>query len=299
MRELIYLSDGKLRQFLPEPIPRWRRVGRFKATVNVPIGSISLDSGSSDKSMIERDHFEKVINHVALRAKWFETEELRTGEWIFFEEWLNYRTLLPRGKPAAVVFINLFPNSVEPRRLLLHGSAKHLLGSAPFSEEQKFRAPSYSGGSDFYDLLRILPDLIRPLDVGTNAGHLEHPYSSEFQTGAPALSQIFEEQINNLVFTLDHDGSLSADTAAWMAGYARVTGKFSTFLPETVVASPLYVELCTPPNDDDPTLRPAPRMWTTPDRLPADHPLQRMAEHFKSLTGGANGPTGDLQRRNR
>ena len=61
------------------------------------------------------------------------------------------------------------------RRLLLHGSAKHLLGSEPFPEKQVFRGPSYSDANTFVDSLCILPDLIRPLNVGTNVEHLKQP----------------------------------------------------------------------------------------------------------------------------
>jgi hypothetical protein len=114
MRELIYLSEAKLGQFRPE------RGRRFRVReIGVPgIGQVGVDPPADS-------HLDDVVDHLAGIARWYTEDDLATGDWVQFETSLGY-----------TIFESLLLFAEPPcdRRLVLHGSAVHLLGGVPVSE---------------------------------------------------------------------------------------------------------------------------------------------------------------------
>jgi hypothetical protein len=92
MREFVYLSDAKLRQFVPEP----RRFGRQGAIkVATPLGGVDLEP-SQDPERSRLQHLQQVMRRIDLEAEWFTEPDLRPGRWIQFEAPLN---LVPLNGP--------------------------------------------------------------------------------------------------------------------------------------------------------------------------------------------------------
>jgi hypothetical protein len=258
MRELVYLSDRKLRQFLPDPVPRWRRLGHIRAEVKAPLGSVSIEPTLPNDVAAQRAHLEKVIANVEQNAQWFESDALHPGEWIFLEEQLNYRTFRAPGEIEVVLFLNLNRNNPGQTRLLLHGSPEHLSGPAPRGYSLETNYGSASDRPIFTDLVGVLPDLIKDLDSGIDlqALHSDGPYH-EARKRSVWGPYTLEDQIKEIVKAFDK--SNHSVTAAWLSGYARVTAVFDpelyrnpfdaghNYVKAVVVASPLYLEYCSPP----------------------------------------------------
>jgi hypothetical protein len=231
-----------MQQFLPDPPPRWRRLGRFRAEVKAPIGSISVEPQvPDDKSWTKADDLNKVTDYIEQHFQWFTSEQVRAGEWIYFEDWLNYRVFRPHRRTSIVLFYNLNHPDTGQTRLLLHGSAEHLRGSAPTDGQLRLDSlsPSPSDGPWFRDMLPTLPKIIDKLAARPGA-----------RTG---IARNLEWDIKDVVQALDQ--SNTSETAAWLTGYAKVSARITASSGESspgglVVASPLYVEAQQPPADD-------------------------------------------------
>ena len=114
MRELIYLSEAKLRAFRPE------RGRRFRVReIGVPgIGPVGVDPPADS-------HRDDVVDLLAGIARWYTEDGLATGDWVQFETSLGYTIFEP---------LLLFAEPPGDRRLVLHGSPRHLLGGVPVTE---------------------------------------------------------------------------------------------------------------------------------------------------------------------
>ncbi|MFF3062174.1 SAVMC3_10250 family protein [Streptomyces sp. NPDC057909] len=97
MRELVYLSDRKLGQFVPESRRRWigRRLTAFRATT--PVGGLELEAAAdSDSERQKQKHLALVISRIEEQALWFQDPAARAGRWVYFEAPLNVVvTVLP------------------------------------------------------------------------------------------------------------------------------------------------------------------------------------------------------------
>jgi hypothetical protein len=244
MREFIYLSDRKLQQFLPEPIPKWRRMGSLKAQINAPIGSISVESSSAnDNQAAKVAQLQSVMRHVEQTAKWYDADDVQAGDWIFFEERINYWVIQVSRGSAVVLFLNLAQDEIGRARLLLHGSPEHLTSGVKAQDRLRSESDSLSpsDGSRFRDMLPVLRKVVRSLG---SVSKKHEPY------GARNLSW----DMQDVVFALDKSNTPA--TAMWLAGYARVTARIEASSAKgtkatLVAASPLYLELLMPPDGED------------------------------------------------
>ncbi|MFD8817686.1 SAVMC3_10250 family protein [Streptomyces sp. NPDC059627] len=146
LSELVYLSDAKLRQFLP--LSR-RRLGSVKAALKLTTPLVSMDvTSSADSDQARMNQFRRVAAQIERNAVWFAEGRHRPGRWIYFEAPLNF---MPLAEPFSHMVVFLDPgdpvDGYDPRhpsdgdpdsegdrqtsggrvRLLLHGSADHLL----------------------------------------------------------------------------------------------------------------------------------------------------------------------------
>jgi hypothetical protein len=141
-------------------------------------------------------------------------------------------------------------------RLLLHGSARHLVGRSPHqleydvtgSTEVEGSRPSGSDSESFSFLVSnadMLSSALGRRHVDP-CGDRESVISDDYLSAA----------LGNLMSAVDRH--LDPGSAAWMAGYARVT-RFVKHYPTRLnylVATPLYVMYSTP----------APTLASLPDR---------------------------------
>jgi hypothetical protein len=176
--------------------------------------------------------------------KWFADPAVRPGQWVHFEAPLSYGVTRDR---ASVFFVD--PN--EPSvgyptggslRLLLHGTATYLLGSSDIPLNV-VKSNSRWNVETLVELVGEQQDKGNQLDD-----------SAAFDTGGP--SEEHRSNHNELRAVTSLSTSLGTDhTAAWMAGYARITAVFPGQRHENdraatvLAATPLYVEYVDPPDD--------------------------------------------------
>ena len=138
MRELIYLSDRKLQQFVAgKPRRWWSRTGA-EAELDVPfVGKAKVSKPEGDHSRSPSlDRVIRSLEESERAARWFEDEDLSAGQWIHFESRMNFTFM--KGLEAVVFFVDYKPdeqpNQWHDERLLLHGSAAHLLEGEPVTK---------------------------------------------------------------------------------------------------------------------------------------------------------------------
>ncbi len=246
MRELIYLSQGKLRQFQTERrAGLWQRIRQVG--VKAPLG-IGLDVTLSDATTESHPSLAKVLKHIDRSdrpARWFEEEGLQVGEWVKFKARLNYviysELVTLGGQPAPaspppppLFFWQPRPNPEAPDNvmLLLHGSPENLVGINPTD------VPSTVA------IIQRVGSVLAEVSKYLFALRVAEPHD------LPSDMDDFQVQIYELCVRLY--SKLPPETASWMAGYAKVTALIQ--LPSfknrraldlsnrLVLATPLYVE---------------------------------------------------------
>ncbi|MFB7087255.1 SAVMC3_10250 family protein [Streptomyces sp. NPDC056296] len=236
MREFLYLSDGKLRQFLPEP-RRFRRPSAIR--LNTPVGGVDVETQAATDDRARLMHLRQVDKHLDKRALWFTEPDLCQGQWVWFEAPLRCVTL--RGEYQHMVLFVDPASGEEPEyeqetdcRLLLHGSAHHLMGYVPVAIDGPPLEGITGGSSIATTFMTSAGHVVRSLS-------LEHD-STELGLPAPDID-LSGDAVRSLIAALDVQ-STATGRAGRMCGYARITAD----LPATnaaercIVASPLAVE---------------------------------------------------------
>lgn len=227
MRELVYLSEAKLAQFVPEP----RRFPFSLKSLTTPIGGAEVERNPTPGNA---ERLYEIESHIATQARWYTEDGLRPGQWVQFEAPMNHRVLGGpmvdlSHEPEMVVFVDAA--SAESIRLLLHGSAAHLLGSKRPVQQW------------------LTSDLLGFHELAVRIARQEAAGDAE-ETDAradAARSGAFEFGTSRLIAKFDRPTGL--ETAIWMRGYARTTVVTEYEGVRYVVASPLYVERTDPPED--------------------------------------------------
>jgi hypothetical protein len=226
MRELVYVSSAKLRQLLPD-LPRGTGSLRdVDAEVTTPVGGFKIGKAARKP---EPGLAEAVaaLTASSRAPRWFADPEARPGYWVHFEALLSWCTL-----PGSVVFVDpevgsaKYPSG-ERLRLLLHGSSGHVLGAAPPRLDRVTE-----GGSQWFAFLRALRRVDRLEEDGESLA-LDNRWPSQIRRHLDCLSVMLQPPF----------------TAAWLAGYARVTAVIPDGRYTVVAATPLYVEHIDPPDD--------------------------------------------------
>ncbi|MHB6910216.1 SAVMC3_10250 family protein [Streptomyces sp. CB02959] len=239
MREFIYLSDAKLRQFIPKP-RRLRRAGALR--LSTPVGGIDLDAPATDADSSRQRQLAQVVEYLEEAARWFTEPDLRAGQWIQFEAPLRYITLKGDYRDM-VLFVDSAPGE-DPEyesaacRLIMHGSARHLLGLPAVPVEGPLLTDIDGGCSMGTTFITAAGRVVRAMAAESALTH------DEFVTDAhQPCNELSAQGVCDLLKTLDAVHA-AVITAAWVQGYARVTTCMSATdtAPRCVVASPLTVE---------------------------------------------------------
>lgn len=246
MRELVYLSERKLQQFILGRPRRWRGRTQVEGELKVPgIGGVKLGPVAPDQSEKATPDLEKVISALEnsdRAAKWFADDNVQPGQWVHFDVPLCYTPLSDGHGVRAVVFLGSDePTKDHPAdgttRLLLHGSAEHLLGGTVESSASR----DSSRNPTRYTEIRLFARLLYRLNRSSA--------SSDGEPDAEGMNllggKILEMEVPQVIQLLD-DLLEPRLTAAWMAGYARVTAVLHDENSTTVLATPLYVEYAPP-----------------------------------------------------
>lgn len=217
MRELIYLSVAKLRQFQPDrPAGRWRRMRELDAQAPLNLGGLRLSF--PDDPRPEVADLERVLRHLINESdqppRWYTEDELTPGQWVQFEAQMNYQVLGPQTATGPKILVFWEVAETARIRLLLHGSPCHLLAAAGTQEQTIY------------------------------------PTASVPHMFLEALSRVVDDSTKNRTIPLERVWSLieatnllPADMAPCVVGMARVTAIINTEdRTRIVLASPLYVE---------------------------------------------------------
>jgi hypothetical protein len=262
VRELVYLSERKLRQFMIGKPRRWGSRPSIEGEVKFPgVGGVKVGSAApagGDEVIPDLVRVISALETSDRAAGWFADDAVQPGQWVYFEAPLCYAPLSDGTLPEAVVFLDHGePTASYPTggaiRLLMHGSAEHLLGAAvtsPASEDDD-RTDGSRNPSRYTDLrmfARLLYRLNRhspSSDAEPDLDRMTAPYSTRYR---------LEMQVPRVVELLD-DLLEPQLTAAWMAGHARVTAILPLPSghdpdPVAVIATPLYVEYVSPPSNE-------------------------------------------------
>jgi hypothetical protein len=280
MREFVYLSERKLRQFTASSSrsPRWwQRLGFEGELAFPPFGRAKVASQESSgvPPTLTVDEVIAAFDAGDRHAGWFADGHVRAGQWVFFEAPLNHRVMEQRYFHSAALFLDSgVPAQNYPAggsvRLLLHGAREHLLGVAAPSpvgldvqaeldqavpQKSSFASDtSYlyqlagqkfglQNGTVGYVLPQLSQDLLRNEEIVQDLSST--PLTVVRQHGN------FAEALRMIVGLLD--AAFVPETAAWMRGYARVTSAVDLDPisgpgePRLVTATPLYVEYAPEP----------------------------------------------------
>ncbi|KOV71845.1 hypothetical protein ADL00_06950 [Streptomyces sp. AS58] len=247
MQELIYVSQAKLRQFVPEGRRRtWigRKLTNFRLDVPLVAGGGGIELGLAEGGAESRGvELAAAIKHVEEHALWYQDPEVRAGSWVYFEALLNVVSCGgdiagPLGEETALFLDTRVAQPDEPgrdgTRLILHGSGEHLLVPVPrLAIDPQNLGVAQSALRGTLWMLRIVP----PADPEQVSWH---PQAREGAGGSMRHTVLWASDA-------------SPQSAAWMRGYAQVTlsveSGFPTHahlhpapLPPILMATPLYVE---------------------------------------------------------
>jgi hypothetical protein len=240
VRELIYLSEAKLRQFQPDQHGWWQRVREFG--VKGPFSSGEVRVALADETARRHPNLASVLKHIERSdrpSKWYaQQESLDAGDWVQFECRLVYKMIDEEDDLGFVLFWE--PDAMAEgstarlkKPLILHGSTRHLLLDAPPGDNADELLGS--GGPSFMHALR-----------GANLASETERYAAapKFVRHSAFSERDMRETLRRF---MNIPGGIENRMAAWMAGYARVTCDLDWVL----LASPLYVEFVSAPDEEE------------------------------------------------
>ena len=238
----MYLSTRKLRQL---DVGRRRSfIAQLKATIKAPLGlgELTVESGKLQNDLPKLDSIIAGLDRSDRAPVWF-TEAVSPGQWVQFEAPMGYTTI-----SKAVVFLDVdepaegYPSGGEVR-LLLHGSSEHLLeGSSPrTSVDELSTEASMRSSIDAEAYASVFNHFFDLIEYGSrqdiNGFESNGMMSFKNRIGVAGLDHVLPTLTSHL--RLPH-------TAAWVAGFARVTAVVGQ--GATLFATPLYVEHVSPPD---------------------------------------------------
>jgi hypothetical protein len=267
MRELVYLSESKMEQFIPDLRSLWPKP---RITIKTPFAGLDLDlSSTRKKSQVK--HLKLIVKQIERSARWLGDQYLCPGEWAAFEAPLNY-LIMRCGESVQVLF---FVDPAQPvdnyasggtTRLLLHGSPGNLLDShtirltAPQSDGEestlKFSRDPAAYGCSHPETLGYVAN-----NVGTLMGsfsRISATATNPDQRNSEGMVHWLPRATTQILSAID--AQVYSETAVWMKGYARITA-ILTDQPVSlehgtsqancstryIIATPLYVERSRPP----------------------------------------------------
>lgn len=224
MRELVYVSEAKLRQISNDLPSKKGRLRNVEAEVSTPVGGLKVGKAAGESRPYLAAAV-RALDSSPRATKWFAQSNVRPGDWVHFEAPLSFDVVRD-----AVAFVDINESSSEypsggSIRLLLHGSAYHMIGHDIDRTHFGPLAQTYSYWPRF---LRALNDLSH------NSGEPSEDWGPWISDSVDRLTRCLRPDL----------------TSSWMAGWARVTAVVPCKESVIIGATPLYVEYTEPPSQD-------------------------------------------------
>jgi hypothetical protein len=256
IHDFVYLSNQKLADLVVQTSTIQTKRLSMRAEVRSPVVSLILASSSlptnpgSTSARIAKEELaklDKAIEAINRRSLWYSDATVQAGSWIYFETQMNYCLLQSRYFNSAVVFADNMNLLTDPSiRLLLHGSARHLLGRPKLvdvSTDVERMRTSPSSGEFVYVLADNVEEVVRTIHASQDPINIS-PSSRSTNSLSSGIAQLLRVL----------DQKFVTDTAAWLGGVARVTASVNARgglrnVERFVMATPLYVEYVTAPEN--------------------------------------------------
>jgi hypothetical protein len=238
MAEYVYISDERLKAFIPSD-PGWWRRGRVR-NVRAEVGAGPVKAGvdvdlAADRLISEFIQLAKVERQVSSVATSVDDPGLRPGDWVFFDGRIGCHLVDIEPKPGAVLFCQV--PSARHRSVLLHGSAIHLRGRRQAREAAAVAPVSFSAADE-------VPRIIREATAGTadSFGRVWHGLKAQ---GTGTMAGLVDDLADFYAFVVKTDWFLAS--APFLAGFALV----SAIVPvqdgtEVLIGTPLFVRRARP-----------------------------------------------------
>lgn len=237
LNEYVYLSNDKVRQFLPAEQSWWSRIRTKKFGAKASMGGIGLSvevEPSEDAATTAR--LGQAIARIEEDGRWFEEPDLEPGHWVFFEARIGYQAL----DEGAVLFCQSGELKASQNRIVLHGSATNLVGTTSSATPSAAWAGGHSNPGSAASVLEAA--LARPDTLKAT----ERQFWRRFTNNAPQRQFAGHESLSQHVGTLFTEIACTdsfRNYSPFLVGCARVTTIVQPGpLPfSVVVASPLFV----------------------------------------------------------
>lgn len=138
MREMIYVSDQKLRQFVvSQPRRSWWQSIKIEGEIGIPLlGKLKLAKGDPlglEGEIANLEDVVRAIDDFGRTPEWFDNPAAESGDWVYFEAKMRWTVL--GDHPGTVLFVadEAAASSDGEMVFLLHGSAEHLMAKLPSS----------------------------------------------------------------------------------------------------------------------------------------------------------------------
>ncbi|MGW2426815.1 SAVMC3_10250 family protein [Streptomyces sp. NPDC001709] len=232
MRDLVYLSENKMRALAPQLPGRLRRRLGLEAGLNAGIASLkaSLPGDSQPSSTALLDAVVAMIE----RSRGFRRrsdEDLRPGDWIQFEEWFRYGVASgdgPRNDDATTAEVVYFA-AMELPAFVLVGSAVNVLDRHQSEEARSLQGPPF-----YVDAIRAYAQ--RLAELPDEAG------IADFEPPSPVRRSSVLQCIRYLCLDFFYAIPNGSPSQVRLSGHARVLAARTDREPRAVLATPLYVE---------------------------------------------------------
>ena len=238
MAEYVYISDTKLREFIPKD-PGWWMRGRVR-NVRAEIGAGPAKAGvdidfATDRLISQFVRLGKVERQVSRVATSADDPGLIPGDWVFFDGRIGCHVVDIEPKPGAVLFCQV--PSARRRSVLLHGSAIHLMDRRQASEATAVVPVAFSATEE---VPRIMHDATA--DTADAFGRVWYGLKEQ---GTGTLDGLVADLTDFYAFVVKADWFLAS--APFLAGFALV----SAIVPlpdgtEVLIGSPLFIRRARP-----------------------------------------------------
>lgn len=226
--EFVYVSGKKVRQFVPARPAWWRslRTRKVGASLKFMPVEVSLEAEPADVGDDDRK-LERLMRYLEESGRYYTVPDVVPGEWIMFDGRIGFTSLDTHSVRGAVLFCEAEPMTLTTPRIMLHGSAHHIVSSIGPTRAAAAEYSLLTAGS-VAEIIEAASHARRSRMVGQLLDGAEHG------------------QLYKYLTAYFHDVACTDEYRAFaphLGGHAKVTAVLHPpDLPFSVIlASPLYV----------------------------------------------------------
>lgn len=245
--EYVYLSDDKVAQFIPRDVRWWSKIRAKKFTGKAGIGGFEASAEFESVDLARMGgHLDKLERHILEFSRWYEEQDLVPGNWVSFEGRIGCQVTDRDPARGAVLFCQAGSLDEPSRRIVLHGSAEHLVRATPANQTASSGLARSNPGYSRSDGLPLILEAVGDAALPDTEQTFWRTFSSPPGRSTPALDtlpQRLETLFTDIVGTETY-----LECAPYLGGCARVSRvvNLPTLPFDVVVASPLFVRYQRP-----------------------------------------------------